>query len=261
MKLKLFVILLAIAVAWVAGRYVARGALGEGREEINRTFQLSPGASIDVKGINGPVEIETSNTDTAVVQILRTARSVNDLAHQKIVVEQTPTGLVVRGEKGGWSLWQRLWGRGEVRQKVMLKLPRQVELSTTGINGKVNIGEIDGSVRASGINGKIEVAQATGYAEISGVNGSVEVKIARLGERGIRVSGINGKVQLRFADDINADLSVNGLNGKVTVELPNVTPEDQQEQAKRSSYRARIGTGGTPISVSGVNGSVRLERA
>lgn len=224
------------------------------RDEIRRTVQLRSGARVEVAGINGAVDIETGTSDTAEILVVRTARSRADLEYRKIIIEASSDSLVVRGEKNN----EKRDGRNvEVRQRVTLKLPRQVELTARGVNGRVRVGEVDGAVKVSGINGAVDVAQATGYSEISGINGRVQMTIKNLGERGIEVSGVNGAVDLRFADDLNADLRVSGVNGKVTPELPDVTI---QGEVTRNNFRARIGAGGAPITASGINGSVRLSR-
>ncbi len=205
-----------------------------------------------VNGINGAVTIETANTTTAEVHIVRMARTREDLERHRVLVEQTAGGLYVHGENN------RDEGRrrgGDVRQRVTLRVPRQIELQASGINGRTIVGEVDGPVRLSGINGKAEVAQARGYSDISGINGSVVITLTQLGERGIHVSGINGTVELRFAEALNADLRVSGINGAVHADVPNVTV---QGRISRTNFNAQIGTGGAPINVSGVNGSVRL---
>jgi hypothetical protein len=104
----------------------------------------------------------------------------------------------------------------------------------------------------------VKLDQALGHVDISGINGRVVMNIARLGERGIRVDGVNGGVELRFSDDLNADLEVSGCNGSVHADVPNVT---LQGKISRDNFRARIGSGGTRITVTGVNGRVRLTRA
>ncbi len=225
------------------------------KDEFHQTYQLSTGARVELRGINGGVEIETANVSTAQVDIVRSARTREDLEFQKIIVDHTPTSLVVRGEneRDGWRGRNR-----EVRQRVTLRIPRQVEFVASGINGRVRSGEIDGSLRIDGINGSVEVAQAAGHATISGINGRVTVTIARLGDRGIDVSGVNGGVELKFTDDINADLDVTGCNGSVYADMPNVTILGK---LSRQNFRARIGSGGTRIAVDGVNGRVRLSRA
>ncbi|MCA1817703.1 MAG: hypothetical protein LC746_15170 [Acidobacteria bacterium] len=223
------------------------------RDEFRQSYTLAPGAQVRLSGLNGSVDVETSAGSAAEVYVVRSARTREDLDYHKVVVEQTASGLVVRGERDNDHGWRG--ERHDVRQRVWVKIPRSVELTASGINGRATVGEIDGAVHLSGINGAVEVARARGYTDIDGVNGRVTMTIADLGERGVRVSGVNGHVELRFADAVNADLSVSGVNGAVNADLPGVT---MIGNATRTNFRARVGAGGTPITVSGVNGSVRL---
>ena len=232
-----------------------RGDFAE-KDEFRQTYQLSPGAKVEVQGINGLAEIETWEGSAAEVTVVRSARSREDLEFHKVIVEQTASTLVVRGEK---DRERSMLGRNrDVRQRVMLKVPRQIDLSVSGINGKVGVGEVDGPVRLSGINGRVDVAQARGYSDISGINGRVKVTITQLGERGIHVSGVNGGVELFFAEELNADLDVTGINGGVNADVANVTVMGKLD---RQNFHAKIGSGGSPIRVSGVNGHVKLSRA
>jgi hypothetical protein len=104
----------------------------------------------------------------------------------------------------------------------------------------------------------VELGQANDWAEISGVNGSISVGLNKLGNSGVRISGINGSIELRLAPGLNAELNANGMNGSVRSEIPDVTV-DKNEYGSR--YSARIGNGGAPITISGINGNVRLTRA
>jgi hypothetical protein len=224
------------------------------KDEVRQSYQLNSGAAVRISGINGAVDVETTSGSTAEVHIVRSARNRADLEHRKVIIEHTGASLVVRGEKDS----ERRYTRGEnpqVRQRVTLRLPRRIDFTASGINGKTTVGEVDGPVKLSGINGKVEVAQAVGYSELSGINGTVVVTIAQLGERGIRVSGVNGAVELRFSDALNADLKVTGINGSVNADMPNVVV---QGTVSRNNFNARIGSGGSPIDVSGVNGRVSL---
>lgn len=221
------------------------------RDEINQTYTLSAGARVEVRGINGTVDVETANGTSAEVHILRLARTREELNYRKIIVEQTAGGLIVRGDQ------ERDHGNHQVRHRVTLRLPRQIDLGVSGVNGRVKVGQVDGPVQLSGINGAVEVGQAVGYSNISGINGRVRVNIVRLSERGIRVSGVNGGVEIQFAEDLNADVEVTGINGRVNADVPNVTVLGKLE---RNNFRARIGSGGTPIIINGINGQVRLTR-
>lgn len=224
----------------------------QAREEIHQSYQLTPGAHLDISGINGTVQIETSDTNTAEIDIVRTAGSRKDLDSTKIVIEHTANSLTIRGENNQ-SFWRNLV-RGEVKQQVIVRAPRQIALEAHGINGHVKIGEIEGGVDLSGINGGLEVAQTEGHSDIHGVNGGVTLNVKELGKDGLEMSGINGGVELRLAADLNADLEAHGINGSVRSEIQSVTVEKEN----RSNYSARIGSGGSPISINGINGGVRL---
>jgi hypothetical protein len=256
----LFLVVVAAAAGafrGTSGTFTANNvAAGDGREEIRQSYQLSPDAKVEVRGINGPVSIETADTQTAEVYILRTAKNQTDLDGGKITITATPTSLVIQGEKNQESFWQSLW-HGDVKQQVTLKVPRRIALAVKGVNGSVKAGEVTGELEINGINGKVETAQAISFAEITGVNGRVTVAIRQLGEKGIRIKGINGGVELRFSDKLNADLEVHGINGRVSADIPDVTVQGKPD---RSNYSARIGAGGAPVSLNGINGSVRITR-
>jgi hypothetical protein len=84
------------------------------------------------------------------------------------------------------------------------------------------------------------------------------VGLKQLGERGARLSGINGGIELRLASGLNAYLIARGMNGKVRSDIPDVTVDEEDHGSR---YSAHIGTGGASITLSGINGNVRLTRA
>jgi hypothetical protein len=226
-------------------------------DETRKTFELKPGDRVAVQGINGTVEIQTSDTKTAEVFVKRTADSPSSLRRRELIIEQTSDGLVVRGQQNHLGLWEHLFGH-DPKEEVTIKAPRQIALSLRGVNGRVTSGNIEGSLEAKGVNGRVELGQATGYAEITGINGSVSVGLKQLSERGARLSGINGNIELRLTSDLNADLTAKGMNGRLSSEIPAVTVDKDDHG---SHYFAHIGTGGAPITISGINGSVRLTSA
>src|ERR1043165_5352089 len=104
------------------------------RDQIDQTSQLAAGARVEVRGINGTVDIETAAGATAEVHIVRSAHNRDDLNYHKIIVEQTANGLVVRNEK------ENDHGNHQVRHQVTLRLPRQIDLGVSGVNGRVTVG-------------------------------------------------------------------------------------------------------------------------
>lgn len=232
---------------------------GEVRDEIRKSFELQPGARVEVQGINGSVEVQTSDTRTAEVYVLRTASSRDSLGRREVTVEQTTNGLLIKGKDARHAgIWEHLFGGRNPNEQVTIKAPRQIALALKGVNGRVSSGEIEGPVEVHGVNGKVELGQTSGSVEISGVNGRISVGLGTLDDRGARVSGVNGGIELRLANGLNADLTAKGMNGNVRSEIPEVTV-DKEDYGR--NYSARIGTGGAPITISGVNGNVRLTRA
>ncbi len=230
------------------------------REEIRRSYTLSPGANVRVSGINGRIDVETAETDHAEVLIVRSAKRREDLLFRKINIEHDSNELHIRVEQDRRSLFSAFGSIPEGRQRVLLKLPRKVEIETNGVNGDVNVGEIEGGVRVSGVNGAINIAQATGGAKFQGVNGKIDATVAGLSTgEGIDLNGVNGNTTLRFIGEVNADVEARGHNGRVDSDLPNV--EERKGEKRFGRYNARIGTGGPQIEIRGVNGNVFLTKS
>jgi len=270
---RIFIVVILVVIAGVAGlvRMQSRsrsaeqqalatggessGQAGEAREEIRKSYRLAPDAQVTISGINGRVDIKTSDTDTAEVYVLRTASSRDNLTRRQVIIEDSPSSLVIRAENnGGW--WARLWGRTP-QEQITINAPRRIALRLKGINGRVNGTDVEGALEVSGINGKVELSGVKGSAKISGINGNISVGLRELMGNGVQASGVNGNVEFRLPVGLNAELVAKGLNGKVRSEIPEVSV-DQAEYG--SHYSAHLGSGGAPINISGINGNVVLTR-
>jgi hypothetical protein len=279
------------------------------RDEINQTFQLAPGARIEVSSIRGPVEITTGDSATAEVHIVRTARTRADLEYHKIEVQQTGNSLVVRGvqERG-----DRQRENIQVNHHVMLKLPRRIDVTINSISGGIKVGDVDGQTNVSSISGAAEIGNVGGKLEVSSisgglhignvgaearvnsvsgsleignvgadarvnsisgdvrldqVNGSIDaqnvsggfkVTLLSLSSQGIHIRNVSGSVEIGFKSDVNADFNAEHVTGQVYLNIPNVI---QNLESKSSNVRARIGGGGTPITITNVSGNIRLTRS
>ena len=257
------------------------------RDEIRRTLHLMPGARVEVSSIRGSVSIETANVEVAEVHIVRSARSRADLEHHKIIIDDSPQSLTIRGEQHR----SNTDSGPDVRHRVMLKLPRRVELSVRSISGDAGIGDLDGHlvvlsvsgslnvgavggkvhvtsvsgnvdigkvnqpVEIKSVSGSVKIGQAVNFLDVSSVSGALSAAISKLGERGVKINSVSGSVELRFTDELDAQFSSNSVSGGVSIELSNVS---MQSEPGASAIRAVIGKGGSPISINSVSGGVRL---
>jgi hypothetical protein len=219
-------------------------------EETRQTFQLAPGARVELADVNGPVQIDTGEGNSAELHVKTYAPTK---PARKLSVEQSGGGLTVRGESKAER--ERADRFGSTRHHVRLTVPRRTNLVMTNVTDSVRVGELDGTVTLSNVAGRVGIAQAAGGAELSNVTGSVAMTLSNFGRAGATVRNVAGRVTLRFLGDVNADLQTEGIKGKVYVELPNVAV---QGEMTRADFRAKVGAGGTPLRVADVAGTVRL---
>jgi len=270
---RIIIVVLLVAIAGVAGIVRSRAKTvggvrnlsrviqsdkseSDAREEMRQSYELTPGARVEIAGINGAVKIETSERKNAEVYVERFGASREILSRRKVTIDATAGSLTIRGENAEDSFFTRLFG-SKPSERVTLQLPRAVTLVAKGINGAVVSGEVDGPVEVKGVNGKVDIAQASGAATFKGINGNIVVGINQIDKGGVEISGINGNIELRLDDTVNADLNAHGMNGSVVSDLPNVVID----KSRHGSYTARVGSGGNSISASGINGNIVLTRS
>ena len=220
------------------------------RDEINRSFTLPAKARVQVVAINGSVDIKAIDGDTASVEIERTAGSRAELDCNKIVLRQVSGNLFIRSETVCENIVI------QVKHRVLLSLPRNVDLSVSGVSGPVNVGEIEGTISISGNSGNINLAQSGRRSRISGNQGTTTIKLRKLYAGGLELSGNSGAINLYIGDELNAVVKVSGISGSVSSDLPDVT----FHRTAAADYYALIGSGGPTIYVLGNSGNILLSQ-
>lgn len=252
------------------------------REEIRREFPLTAGARMVLENLNGPVTIETTKGAVAEIVVVRTARREADLHAKELRMEQRPGELWIGNVRGQWTAFSR---SPQVRERLTARIPEQVNLVARGLNGRMEVGGLLGSLETSGVNGKMQVGTLKGSLVVRGHNGGLDVEQVEAGVevRGtngsvdlglgpelrstpgasgppIEFHGNNGSVTLRFAGEVHADLVAKGTNGGIRIDLPG--PDGSLIGRVRSGGKVeqRLGSGGAPIELRGTNGAIRLVR-
>jgi DUF4097 and DUF4098 domain-containing protein YvlB len=108
------------------------------------------------------------------------------------------------------------------------------------------------------VSGNLRVGQVNGSFDVSSISGALNATLVSLSPQGIRIKSVSGDVELGFRSEVNADFDAVGVSGQVYFDMPNVIRESDE---KSSNVRARIGVGGTPITISSVSGDIRLKRS
>lgn len=287
----LVTLLLTSMMMLACGAPQAEYTPGAERDEFKQTYQLAAGARVEVSSIRGRVEVTNSDSATAEVEIIRTARNRADLEYHKIEVAQTGNTLVVRGVQ---EPDDRRRQNIQVNHRVILKLPRHIDLSVSSVSGSLKAGDVDGQVhvtsisgsakmgnvggklqvtsvsgsleagnvgaeaRVNSISGNVRLGQVNGSLEVSSVSGTLNAALLSLSPEGIQIKSVSGSVEIAFKSDVNADFSAEHISGEVYLDVPNVT---RDTEVKSPNVRARIGVGGTPITITSVSGNIRLTRS
>src|SRR5919202_967348 len=240
MRTKLFATTLALIIT--AGlTFVCLRAVGADddlreRDEINETYKLTPGAQVDVHSISGSVTVETGETDTASVHIVRSASTREELECRPVRIEHTDASLRLDGNDQ-----RRRCQNARVRQEVTLRLPRRVALNVESVSGHVTAGDLDGPlhftsisghatvgnvrgpVQFNSISGHVRVASALDAATFNSISGHVSINLPRLGARGLRAQSISGSVDVGVGDEVNADVRVESISGEVIADGAGIT--------------------------------------
>jgi DUF4097 and DUF4098 domain-containing protein YvlB len=289
MRMRLSLTLCALAAAGLlicAGPDGRRAAAGNGarlnvvttnddddmreRDEVNETYRLAPGAEVQVESISGSVKVETAETETAEVHILRLARTRDELVCRPVQIEHTDSSLHIDGQDN-----RRQCRNARVAQQVTLRLPRRVNLNVSSVSGHVEAGDIDGSagfnsisghatvgnvrgpVSFNSISGHVQVGSALDAATLNSISGHVTITLTRLGAHGLRAHSISGSVDVGLGADVNADLHVESISGGVYADDTRITINKVSD----NEFTGRVGAGGPPLEFFSISGNIHLHRA
>lgn len=229
------------------------------RGEINRSFQLSPNAQIDVTGIEGAVKVETRNDNRAEIHFVRHARTQRDFDCETIVVQDSPNSLTIEHQTDASCRVIQAY------EELTLIVPQSANLTFGRIEGDFTVGKTDGYLQLSNIEGSVRAGEVKA-AQIEAIEGGVTLSIARLDSQGVTVRAIEGPVELRVANDINANLRVRATEG-VDIDLPNAPNKligsnsfqsENEDRSRRGGTELQLGTGGANITISAIEGRVRV---
>ena len=253
------------------------------REEFRESYQLSPGASVEVVNVPfGSLAIEPTDDQAVLVHMVRSARTREELICNRFVVEQTPERLHLRSNENRDCNLKNV----SVEQKVVLRVPRGLSVAVDTITGPVRLGELegrgpnfvrgangekveqpadrpnvvgrgfDGTVSVQSVSGPVSIIQGGGRTSVSGVSGPVRITFRSRSADGVKVNGVNGLVELRLTRDLNADLLMRDIRGEVR----NLGAGIKVDSTEKGGFRSQLGAGGAPISISSINGDVVLRR-
>ena len=220
-------------------------------EEFHKTVPLNATGRVSLENINGNVEITGWERDEVQIDAVKSARDQQRLDEAKIEVEGSGDSVKIRTR----------YPEGQTNDNpasihYTLHVPAQAQLDKINlVNGNLDISQVLGEVNASLVNGKLTAHDLSGRAKFSTVNGSSHVEyrtLANVSE--VKISAVNGSINLVLPASPNAEVSASTVNGSIKTDFP------MQVEGKFMGQRlsGTLGSGGTRIDLSNVNGSTHI---
>jgi DUF4097 and DUF4098 domain-containing protein YvlB len=236
------------------------------QNDFNWSGQLSPGQTLEIKGINGNIRADAAGGGIGLVTATKTARrsNPNDVRIEGVPHAGGVTICAVYPNEPGRPLNTCEPGSGgnqstrnnDVTVNFVVHVPAGVALAARTVNGDIDGTSLTGNADAKTVNGSIRLS-TTGTAVANTVNGSITATMGRSDwAQGASFKTVNGGIMLTFAGGLNADVQASTLNGSITTDFPltltgTFTPRKLQ---------GTIGAGGRSLNLSTVNGSITLAK-
>jgi hypothetical protein len=229
-------------------------------EEFHHTYPLAASGTVKLNNLNGAVHITAWDRNEVKVDALKYAGTKQRLDEAQIRVDAGADYVSIRTEYPDRDL---TFDDGDQDNPASVEytvtVPRSARLDKIElVNGPLDIAGSSGEVRASCVNGSLTARDLSGETNLSAVNGRLEAHFAKLPDSRVELRAVNGRLALFLPVNANATLEASNVNGGID--------NDFGLQANRHEYvgidlKGNIGSGGTRIELSNVNGQIAIRQA
>jgi hypothetical protein len=259
----------------------------EGEEELH--FDPPTGGVVRLHNASGRTTVIGEDRVDIAMIVTKTARAESsdaaDRLLEQIVVVNQEIGDALELEIETPRRWNR---RGSAH--VELRLPREISIELSAVNGRIEVTGIHGRVKARSSNGsaclsnivgnievatsnakvcckgtcgrlvarssngKIEVMEHRGSIDASTSNGLIRATLDAIGKQGVSLATSNGRIVLELPDELDADVDIRVDNGIIR----NDRTLCHAKRDTNGRLSGRLGSGGALIKLRTSNGSISL---
>ena len=237
----------------------AASAIARESDDFDYTWTLGRGQTLDVRGLNGGIEVRPSNTRTARVVARKTGGRRCDPSDVRIEANETEDGIRV------CALWPSRRGDNvcggntsndncDVVVDFVVEVPSGVFFKGQTVNGDVKAEALHGPADLATVNGSIWV-ETTSWASAATVNGSIHASLgAESWDEAVGFETVNGGIHVELPRDVDADVRGQFMNGSFDSDFPLRV----RGRFGPRSVRGTLGEGGSSLELNSVNGDVIL---
>jgi hypothetical protein len=212
------------------------------------TYDLQPGAHINLENMNGSVEIMGWAANKVEITGVKFASTREGLDSVRIDIHHTPDSLDIR-------TWRPSSHFGSMGARYAMKVPRTAILERiTTTNARVRVQDLDTSASLRTSNGGIRVENVGGAVDAQTSNSSVELHSIG-GDAHVRTS--NGRIH---AEGIAGECTAHTSNSSITIELDHAPKNGIRAETSNGGITLRLpGNTGARVEADTSNGSVRTD--
>jgi DUF4097 and DUF4098 domain-containing protein YvlB len=258
----------ALAVSAVAAVFLIPSAYSSDRqgsftEEFHKVYPLTAQGRIELENINGPVHITGWDRDEVKVDAVKSAWSKERLDEAKIEIREGQNDLSIRTRYPDHDRTFNLGNDDEhnnpARVEYTITVPRKARLDEIKlVNGRLDVQDVAGEVRASCVNGRIQARNLQGPVSLETVNGELDASVDQLPSSELKLSSVNGRLRVTLPSDARAEIKASTISGNISDDFG--LPVIRHQYVGRSLH-GQLGGGGTLVRLSNVNGTIEIRHA
>jgi hypothetical protein len=230
---------------------LAASAHAQVTQDFHRTVPLSANGRVSLDNVNGDVEVAGWDRNEVQVDAVKKARDQQRLDEARIEVNTNGDAVEIKTRYPEGHA-----NNNPASVHYQLHVPRNARLDRINlINGSLNVQKVSGEVNTNLVNGKLRVDDLTGKADLSTVNGGIDANYASLNNvHEIKLKSVNGPIELGLPDAPNAEVKASTVNGGIRTDFP----LEVRGGYVGKNLTGTLGSGGTSIALSNVNGSIHI---
>lgn len=247
-----------IYVSSVVLAVFAFNASAKYNDTIEKTFELTGKAQLQLENINGDVFIKGWDKEQIQVTANVTAKNQASFDQIKVEMEQSANRIMVETD---YEDRDGSWGRnnngnnGKVEYTIMMPVSTEIrELDV--INGSITIDNISGKVDADVVNGSLKATGLASDVKVDSVNGSVKLTFAAQTKNiEVNVETVNGSIKLYLPDDFGAKIEASTGNGSIKTDFG---VQGTKGKFYGTDIDTKFGDASSELNLESVNGSIKV---
>lgn len=234
-------------------------------KQVEETFNVSPGGTLDLRTDAGKLIIKTHNSDTVLLEAeIEGKHSDNFELEYKVSGDDVIiTGKLKKRQKWGWN--------SNLRATFEITVPESYNLELHTSGGSIDIADLNGNIDAHTSGGSIDVGNVTGKVDLHTSGGSITTEDIN-GPIDAHTSG--GSIRTTFAQQLVEDAELNTSGGSITAYLVSDVKIDINAstsggrvrsefeidgRVKKTSVKGEINGGGPKLKLHTSGGSISIK--